>query len=306
MRLKTIDYHYFERIFSYLISSPQIESVFFADKKILTRKIDSTLVTLSAKLLHFGMRNRKYETKSVKYTLELSQGLPVNLILFTDQDAFSEDIALPAMIKKKPNNSKVNIAIFDRGVQRKTTFTSLVDNNIYFISRTNKHVFRVVEDLPIEEVDTKTLKIISIQIVQFCRKKNSVLPQKLRLITGKSKENGQLIRFITNVDFLSAAEITDLYKSRWEIEAFFRFIKQELNFSHLISRTENGVRVVMYLTMITAILLTLYKKVNHIIGWAVAKIRFMDELESDIFRQWHLEMASVFTKTEIPQIYNSS
>ena len=94
-------------------------------------------------------------------------------------------------------------------------------------------------------------------------------------------------------------------KSRWEIETFFKFIKQELNFSHILSRTENGIKVVMYLTMITAILLTIYKKLNYITGWAVAKIRFMDELESEIMQQWHNEMTAVFSGKSLPN-FNSS
>jgi IS4 transposase len=88
------------------------------------------------------------------------------------------------------------------------------------------------------------------------------------------------------VDFLSAAEITDLYKSRWEIETFFKFIKQELNFKHLLSRNENGIKAVMYLTMITAILLTIYKKVNNIVGWAITKFKFMEDLQRVIMYQW--------------------
>ncbi len=310
MRLKTIDYRYFERIFTYLISSPKLESIFFADKKIIARKIDSTLVTISAKLISFGMENRRWEKKNIKYSLELASGVPVNLLLFTEQSAISEDIALPALIKQKPKNNKVHIAIFDRGVQKKKTFTLLKDEDIYFICRTDKHKFKVIEDLEVKDVETKTLFIISDQMVQFsCRKtenRSITLPQKFRLIVGKSKDTKQLISFITNVEFLSATEVTDLYKSRWEIETFFKFIKQELNFSHILSRTENGIKSVMFMTMITAILLTIYKKMNGIKSWAITKIRFIDELEYQILKQWHDEMTTAFTSSKSNVVPDSS
>jgi len=103
------------------------------------------------------------------------------------------------------------------------------------------------------------------------------------------------MKFLTNVLFLSAVEIAELYKSRWEIETFFKFIKQEMNFSHLLSRSENGIKVIMYLTMIAAILLTLYKKMNRIVGWAVAKILFMDELDKDMEKDWQDEMRLAFS-----------
>jgi|GEM_PF-3125360 IS4 transposase len=44
---------------------------------------------------------------------------------------------------------------------------------------------------------------------------------EFRVIIGKNKETGQEIRFLTNISILSAGEITDLYRSRWEIETFF-------------------------------------------------------------------------------------
>ena len=129
---------------------------------------------------------------------------------------------------------------------------------------------------------------------------------EFRLVTGKSHDTGQEMKFLTNVMTLSAKEITELYKSRWEIETFFKFIKQELNFSHLLSRSENGIRVVMYLTMIAAILLTLYKKINHIVGWAVAKIKFIDELEYGSLKEWHPEIAPLFRGRESVFSFNTS
>ena len=49
--------------------------------------------------------------------------------------------------------------------------------------------------------------------------------------------------FIANEFKLSAKEITDAYRKRWDIEVFFRSIKQELNASHLVSLNKNGIAV---------------------------------------------------------------
>ena len=73
--------------------------------------------------------------------------------------------------------------------------------------------------------------------------------------------------------------MAEIYKQRWEIEVFFKFIKQNLNFSHLLSRNINGVKVVMYMTLITAILLVVYKKLNELKGYKIAKLKFAQELE---------------------------
>lgn len=290
MRLMNIDFHYFENIFQYLVDSKQVDEIIFSNKKINIRKIDSTIVVLSSKLLKFGMDNNVGQ-KNLKYSVEINQGIPVNIAFFKEQAYISEDKALPEIIKKRPIKTGLNIAVFDRGIHRKETFTELAKDKIYFISRLTNQKYTVIKDLPIEEKLTASLEIIADQIVKFSIN-GKLIDQEIRLVTGLNRETKERIAFVTDVDFLSAVEISELYKSRWEIETFFKFIKQELNFSHLLSRNENGIKVLMYLTMIAAILLTIYKKVNKVVGWAVTKIKFLDELETSILREWNPKIIS--------------
>ena len=79
--------------------------------------------------------------------------------------------------------------------------------------------------------------------------------------------------------------MAELYKRRWEIEVFFKFIKQHLDFSHLLSRNENGMKVEMYMTLITAILLIVYKKENGLSGYKMAKLRLAIEIESLLIKE---------------------
>ncbi|MDR1372505.1 MAG: transposase [Dysgonamonadaceae bacterium] len=67
--------------------------------------------------------------------------------------------------------------------------------------------------------------------------------------------NREDIIFISRIFELSVKEITDAYRRRWDIEVFFRFIKQELNVSHLISLNTNGIEVMLYMTLIAAMLI---------------------------------------------------
>lgn len=296
MRLQKISFHYFEKIFEHLIGSPQLESVIFGRKKITARKIDSTIVTLSSKLLKIGLDDNP-GFKTLKFGVTLRESVPVNIILFKGQENLSEDNALPKLILENKQKKALNIAIFDRGVQRKQNFADFSKNKISFVSRLSTQKVIVIKNQPLAETDTPTCTITSDQIIRFASDAG-MLPQdadtEFRLITGKTKDTKQEMKFLTNVLFLSAIEITELYKSRWEIETFFKFIKQEMNFSHLLSRSENGIKVVMYLTMIVAILLTLYKRMNQIVGWAIAKFQFIDEIESRVIREWKTEMGPAF------------
>ena len=299
MRLTKINPNYFQDIFDHLIRSNQVDAIFFNEKKINVRKIDSTIVTLSGKLLKMGMDDHE-GTRLLKYTTEINQGIPVNILLFKDQKYYSEENALPEIVKTKTLKKSLNIAIFDRGIQKKKTYREFSKEKISFISRLTLHKYVVLKSKEIANKNTKTLTLLSDERVQFLTVNEKEKPSKeekeisFRVITGRSKETKSIIKFITNIEFLQADEITDLYKSRWEIETFFRFIKQELNFSKLLSRSENGILAVLFLTMISAILLTIYKKVNKIIGWMVVKIRFIDELESSLMRNWNREMIPAF------------
>jgi IS4 transposase len=106
----------------------------------------------------------------------------------------------------------------------------------------------------------------------------------LRRIEAIRAENNEPITFVTNIPDLDAAEITEIYKKRWDIEVFFKFIKQLLNFKHLINRSENGIKVVLYVTMIAAILLIAYKKENHLTGFKIVKQKLEQELETAILK----------------------
>jgi IS4 transposase len=74
------------------------------------------------------------------------------------------------------------------------------------------------------------------------------------------------------------SSIIAIYKKRWDIEVFFRFIKQELNFKHFISTNLNGISIILYMTLILAMLILVYKKLNGL-GCKTARRRFLIEVE---------------------------
>ena len=90
---------------------------------------------------------------------------------------------------------------------------------------------------------------------------------------------------MTNIFDLPAEEITEIYKKRWDIEVFFRFIKQEMNFKHYFSREWTGIQVMIYIILIAAILLLSYIKSNKLKGYKIPKIAFCNQLQDEIIQQ---------------------
>ena len=78
-------------------------------------------------------------------------------------------------------------------------------------------------------------------------------------------ETGKVLRIFTNDLTASAQEITDLYKRRWAIELFFRWVKQMLKISHFFGTSENAVRIQIVVALIAFVLLRLAHDANRIV-----------------------------------------
>jgi hypothetical protein len=77
------------------------------------------------------------------------------------------------------------------------------------------------------------------------------------------------------------AEVAELYRLRWEIETFFKFLKQHLSYAHLTSHSENGIRVMIWMALIAAVLLIWYKRVTGRADyWNVIKFWFAEQVRA--------------------------
>jgi hypothetical protein len=226
--------------------------------------------------------------RQLKFTVGYGE-IPEIVHFYTDQTHNSENVALRETILKQAENDKERIKIFDRGITARSTYDTFTNKDIQFVSRINvKSKHDKVRNNSLKHqssIDTATLKILSDEWCQFYGE-GGIKPKHLfRRIEAIRLEDNEPIAFITNIINLTASDITELYKRRWDIEIFFKFIKQLLNFKHLMSRNENGIKVILYVTMIASILLTAYKKLNHLNGYKIPKLKFCNELENEIIKE---------------------
>jgi hypothetical protein len=78
-------------------------------------------------------------------------------------------------------------------------------------------------------------------------------------------ETGKILRIFTNDLTATAQDIADLYKRRWAIELFFRWVKQTLKIGHFLGTSENAVRIQIAVALITFLLLRLAHDANRIV-----------------------------------------
>ena len=250
-------------------------------------RVDSTMVAETANKLEKGMIMgiKKDGKKQIKYTISLDGILPSSVQVFTEQAELSEDKTIPKAILALADTHKDNVFVFDRGVQNRGAYVDLHQKGLQFVTRvrTNSR-FKLIEELPMPpNLKVGNLTLLKDECVYLYGSKNKRIDVPFRLITAKD-EDEKVILFVTNLnqgtdkELVPAADIIAIYKQRWDIEVFFRFIKQELNFSHFLSTNINGIKIILYMTLILAMLIHIYKKFNNV-GYKTAKRRVKMELE---------------------------
>ena len=309
-RLSTINLEFFE--LSYELLYERLSSL-CTEKEIRDMylvRIDSSMVAETCNKLKEGFTvGRKAEgkdgRKQIKYTMAYD-GFAAKLAEALSEPTYlSEDRAMPkvldGLIKKDKNHQ--NLYVFDRGLMALDNYKKVSQADAVFVGRINTNrKMKVVRSLMTEDTDRDLgkLELVDDVIVHLYNKEHEEDPQEFRVVKARFKEltdtarkspggtnrkkTEQDVYFITNVTNapgklqLKPQEIAEAYRRRWDIEVFYRFLKQELSFSHFLSTSDNGIKVILYMTLITAMLIMIYKKMNGI-GYSDAKFCFKLQLE---------------------------
>lgn len=282
-RLNTMNPVYFARLFELSVQQfrPQLSG-----KQLFKRikRFDSTMIALSAALVDWGMRvgcpPKEGKGKvQLKLTMSVHGHLPTSLKCFFEQEHLSEEKALKEAILNS-GLKKGDLVVFDRGLKSRKTLIGFDKQAIQFVTAGSANTrYEVQEEYRnVKERTADGLRFIQDSKVYLYGTGNKLIEHPFRLIEAEIIETGKRIIFITNVWSLSAMDIARVYRHRWDIEVFFRFIKQQLKIKHLINRSENGVQIQMFTALIAAILILVFKISNNISSYTIAKIRFEEHL----------------------------
>ena len=117
-------------------------------------------------------------------------------------------------------------------------------------------------------------------------------PEQLRRIRFKDPESGKTLVFLTNNTALPALTIAALYKSRWQVELFFKWIKQHLRIKCFIGNSENAVKTQIWCAVSTYVLIAIVKKEL--------------QLDASLYTLLQILSVSVFEKTQLSQAFAGS
>jgi len=154
---------------------------------------------------------------------------------------------------KKMQFNKGDVVTFDRGYTDFKLFATYCNTGIYFVTRLKKNAdYSVIERKDVSSYGNITSDQI-IEMKGFYTSKKC--PLKLRRIRSKDTETGKYIVILTNNFIWSPTTIAAVYKDRWQIEIFFKTIKQNLKIKKFFGTSRNAVMTQIWIAMITYLLL---------------------------------------------------
>jgi len=152
---------------------------------------------------------------------------------------------------------KGSIVAIDKGYNDYAWYKSLTDNGIYFVTRLKSNAnHRVVSRRSVLKnkgfVCDQTIEFTGVQTAKKC-------PVPMRRIGYKDSVTGKRYTFLTNNFKLSARTIADIYKARWQVEVFFKWIKQNLKIKSFIGTSKNAVMTQIWIALCVYLLLAFLK-----------------------------------------------
>lgn len=155
------------------------------------------------------------------------------------------------------------IYVMDKGyVDFFRLFNLIHQKRAFFVTRAKDNM--VYEVVSSNEVDKQT-GVISDEYVSLTGYKSSrEYPEKFRMVTYEDFSTGVVYRFITNNFELPSITISELYRERWNVELFFKWIKQHLKIKSFYGTTRNAVYSQIWIAICTYLLIAIAKKRMHI------------------------------------------
>lgn len=174
-----------------------------------------------------------------------------------------------------------SIVAFDRAYNDYRLFSQWIDNGVFFVTRMKENaVFEVVEDRKVPS----NRSILSDQIIRLTGvKAEEKCPHLLRRVVVWDENNQCEIVLLSNHLDFGASTIAAIYKDRWEIEIFFKTLKQHLKVKTFIGTSENALRIQIWTALIALMLL---KYLHHLskAKWSMSNLTTMLRLNLFTYR----------------------
>ena len=254
----------FEKVFYGLFETVAAKAVgkkkFRFKNKLVS--LDSTVIDLCLSMYDWAKFRRTKGAVKLHLVLDHDGYLPCFGII---TDGKVADVKAAHQMHFAPDT----IVVDDRGYNDFRLFAKWTDASVYFVTRMKDNtLFEVVEEHEVPKhrniLKDQTIRLTGTGAQQKC-------PHLLRRIEAVREDTGGILVFLTNHHGLGATTIAAIYKDRWQIELFFKALKQNLKIKTFVGTSANAVKTQIWTALISMLLLR-YLQLCSRFGWSLANL----------------------------------
>jgi hypothetical protein len=242
--------------------------------------VDSSTIALIASCIDWAQHRRRKAAAKLHVRLDLHSLLP-RFVLVESAKAADSIRAAEVCAGVKPGE----IVIFDRAYVDFVHLGVLNEDGVFWVTRSKESLsFRVVKKLP----KATDKRILSDQLVMLKNKDSHAnYPRLIRRVRALVEVDGQEreMEFLSNNIHWSAGSVADLYRCRWQIEVFFKQIKQSLQLCDFLGNSANAVRWQVWTALLLYVLMRFLCLMSN---WSHSFTRLFTLLRAALWRKIHL------------------
>jgi hypothetical protein len=223
--------------------------------------LDSSVIDLSLSVFDWAKFRRTKGAVKLHLLLDHDGYLPSFAVI---TDGRTSDIKVARRMRFDPGS----VLIMDRGYIDYEWFVQLTQQAVYFVTRLKDRAsFEVIEDRPVPEKGN----ILKDQIIFFHSQAQPSEEYFFRLVEVWLEDKQESVVFLTNNLELAAKTIAAIYKDRWQVELFFKAIKQNLKIKTFLGTSPNAVKTQIW-TALIAMLILKYLQLLSRFSWSLSNL----------------------------------
>lgn len=217
--------------------------------------LDSTTIELCLSLSPWARFHHGKGAMKLHMAVDLAGDLPTVMVLTQGR---RHDVTVARKMHWTPGT----VLIMDRGYVDFHWLWDLTQQGVWFVTRMKSNCTYKVREC------RKTDRTQGILADQTVRLKNKGYEGKLRKVSYRNPQTGHKYIFITNRFDLAAKTVCNLYKARWQVELFFKTMKQQLQIKKYLGTSVNAVKAQVWVALITYLLLAIVRFQSKL-GWGI-------------------------------------